>query len=107
MENWLQTGEQIDAVASNNDEMALGALQAIEADGKLGKIVVGGVDATPDALAAMDAGKLNVTVFQDAAGQGGGSVKAAISLVKGEKVDQLVYIPYQLVTPENYKDFKK
>jgi inositol transport system substrate-binding protein len=107
MENWLQTGEQIDAVASNNDEMALGALQAIEASGKLGQILVGGVDATPDALASMEAGKLNVTVFQDAAGQGGGSIKAAVSLVKGEKVDQLVYIPYQLVTPENYKEFKK
>lgn len=107
MENWLQTGEQIDAVASNNDEMALGALQAIEAAGKLGKILVGGVDATPDALASMEGGKLNVTVFQDAAGQGGGSVKAAVSLARGETVEQLVYIPYQLVTPDNYKDFKK
>jgi inositol transport system substrate-binding protein len=107
MENWLQTGEQIDAVASNNDEMALGALQAIEAAGKLGKILVGGVDATPDALASMEAGKLNVTVFQDAAGQGGGSVKAAVGLAKGEKVETFVYIPYQLVTPENFKEFKK
>jgi inositol transport system substrate-binding protein len=107
MENWLQTGEQIDAVASNNDEMALGALQAIEAAGKLGQILVGGVDATPDALASMEAGKLNVTVFQDASGQGGGSVKAAIGLAKGTTVETFVYIPYQLVTPENYKDFKK
>ena len=45
MENWLSTGEQIDAVASNNDEMAIGALSAIEAAGKLGQIIVGGVDA--------------------------------------------------------------
>lgn len=106
MENWLQTGEQIDAVASNNDEMALGALQAIADAGKLGTILVGGVDATPDALASMDAGELNVTVFQDAAGQGGGSVQAAISLAKGETVEKNVYIPYQLVTPENYEEFK-
>jgi inositol transport system substrate-binding protein len=44
MENWLASGQEIDGVASNNDEMALGALQAIKAAGKLGKIPVGGTD---------------------------------------------------------------
>lgn len=107
MENWLSTGKEINAVASNNDDMALGAIKAIEAAGKLGKIVVGGVDATPDALAELEAGKLDVTVFQDAAGQGGGSIKAAFALAKGEKVENRVWIPFQLVTPENYKEFKK
>jgi inositol transport system substrate-binding protein len=105
MENWLSTGDQIDAVCSNNDDMALGAIQAIEAAGLLGKIIVGGTDATPDALAAMDEGKLDVTVFQDAAGQGGGAIKAAIGLAKGETVETRVWIPYVLVTPDNYKDF--
>ena len=80
MENWLASGDQIDAVASNNDEMAIGAIQAIEAAGKLGKILVGGVDASPDALAEMDKGRLNVTVFQNAKGQGEGGIKAAIAL---------------------------
>jgi inositol transport system substrate-binding protein len=107
MENWLQTGDQIDAVAANNDEMAIGALSAIEAAGKLGQILVGGVDASPDALDAMDKGKLNVTVFQNAAGQGEGGIKAAIALARGEKIDQITWIPYELVTPENYKDYMK
>ncbi|MCE7985396.1 MAG: sugar ABC transporter substrate-binding protein [Caldilinea sp. CFX5] len=107
MENWLSTGDQIDCVASNNDEMAIGALQAIEAAGKLGQILVGGVDASPDALAMMDEGKLNVTVFQNAAGQGEGGVKTAIALARGETVDQLVWVDYELVTPENYKDYMK
>jgi len=105
MENWLSTGDQIDAVASNNDDMALGAIQAIEAAGLLGKIIVGGTDATPDALAAMKDGKLDVTVFQDAAGQGGGAIKAAVALARGEAVEYRVMIPYVLVTPENYEDF--
>lgn len=105
MENWLSTGDQIDAVASNNDDMALGAIQAIEAAGLLGKIIVGGTDATPDALAAMKEGKLDVTVFQDAAGQGGGAIKAAVALARGEAVEYRVMIPYVLVTPENYEDF--
>ncbi len=105
MENWLSTGDQIDAVASNNDEMAIGALQAIEAAGLLGQILVGGVDASPDALAEMDKGRLNVTVFQNAKGQGEGGIQAAIALARGEKIDQITWIPFELVTPENYKDY--
>jgi len=104
--NWLSSGLEFDAVISNNDEMAIGAIQALKAAGKdLSKIVIGGVDATQDALAAMQAGDLDVTVFQDAAGQGKGALDAALKLAKGEKVDKKVYIPFQLVTPENVKDF--
>jgi inositol transport system substrate-binding protein len=107
MENWLSSGDQIDAVAANNDEMAIGALAAIEAAGKLGEIIVGGVDASADALAEMDAGRLNVTVFQNAVGQGEGGIATAIALARGEPVEQVVWIPYEPVTPENYKDYMK
>lgn len=106
MEDWLQSGEEITVVCANNDEMALGAINALKAAGKLDKVLVGGVDATGDALAAMEAGDLEVTVFQDASGQGGGGVEAAIKLIKGEKVPSYVDIPYQLVTPANIADFK-
>ncbi len=62
---------QFDAVVSNNDEMAIGAIQALKAAGvDMNKVIVAGVDATQDALAAMKAGDLDVTVFQNAAGQG-------------------------------------
>jgi inositol transport system substrate-binding protein len=105
MENWLASGDQIDAVASNNDEMAIGAIQAIEAAGKLGEILVGGVDASPDALQEMDKGRLNVTVFQNAKGQGEGGIKVAIALARGETVEQMTWIPFELVTPENYKNY--
>jgi inositol transport system substrate-binding protein len=107
MENWIQTGEQIDVVCANNDEMALGAIQALKNATMLDKVVVGGVDATADALAAMQAGDLEVTVFQDASGQGGGGIDAAVKLANGETVPDLVDIPYQLVTPENMADFIK
>jgi inositol transport system substrate-binding protein len=105
MENWLASGDQIDAVASNNDEMAIGAIQAIDAAGKLGEILVGGVDASPDALQEMDKGRLNVTVFQNAKGQGEGGIKVAIALARGETVEQMTWIPFELVTPENYKNY--
>nr|CAD6595823.1 rhizopine-binding protein [Rhizobium sp. Khangiran2] len=107
MTNWLSTGEKFDAVISNNDEMALGAIQAMKAANvSMEDVIVGGVDATQDALAAMEAGDLDVTVFQDAAGQGKGAVDAALKLAMGESVDQKVYIPFQLVTPDNIADYK-
>lgn len=106
MTNWMSAGTEFDAVLANNDEMAIGAIQAMKAAGlDMAAIVVGGVDATSDALAAMKAGDLDVTVFQDAAGQGAGSVDTALALVAGENVDQKVYIPFQLVTPANMADF--
>ncbi|KGD96893.1 sugar ABC transporter substrate-binding protein [Rhizobium sp. YS-1r] len=104
--NWLSSGIEFDAVISNNDEMAIGAIQALRAAGKdMKDVVVAGVDATQDALAAMQAGDLDATVFQDAAGQGKGALDAALKLAKGEQVDKKVYIPFQLVTPANVKDF--
>ena len=106
MTNWLSTGEPFDAVISNNDEMAIGAIQAMKASGiNMDDVVVGGVDATRDALLAMAAGELDVTVFQDAAGQGVGAVDAALALARGEDVDQKVYVPFQLVTPDNMSKF--
>jgi inositol transport system substrate-binding protein len=106
MTNWLSAGRQFDAVVSNNDEMAIGAIQALKAANvSMEEMLVGGVDATQDALAAMQAGDLDVTVFQDAAGQGKGSVDTALKLAKGEAVDQKVYIPFQLVTPANMAEF--
>jgi ABC-type sugar transport system substrate-binding protein len=108
MTNWLSAGVEFDAVISNNDEMAIGAIQAIKSSGQdVGPIIIGGVDATQDALAAMGAGELDVTVFQDAAGQGQGAVDTALKLARGEDVEQKVYVPFQLVTPENMEKFQQ
>jgi inositol transport system substrate-binding protein len=111
MEDWLASGQQIDGVAANNDEMALGALQAIKAARKIGKIPVGGTDGTHDALESMGKGELNNTVFQDPVAQGEEAVNAVYLLVKKEPnpkmVDDNVWIPYQKITKENYKSFMK
>jgi inositol transport system substrate-binding protein len=108
MTNWISAGKPYDAVIANNDEMAIGAIQALKAAGvDMKTMIVGGVDATQDALAAMQAGDLDATVFQDAAGQGKGALEAAINLAAGKPVEQKVYIPFQLVTPENIGNFLK
>lgn len=102
--NWLSAGYDFDAIIANNDEMALGAIQALQAAGRPvgtgeGQVKVAGIDATQDALAAMKAGALAVTVFQDAKGQGVGAVKAAKALIAGENVPVENWIPFELVTP--------
>jgi inositol transport system substrate-binding protein len=111
MEDWLASGQEIDGVAANNDEMALGALQAIKAARKIDKIPVGGTDGTHDALESMDKGELNNTVFQDPVAQGEEAVNAAYLMAKHESnpkaVDSNVWIPYQKITKENYKSFMK
>ncbi|RKX89895.1 MAG: rhizopine-binding protein [Spirochaetes bacterium] len=100
MENWIQTGVQIDAVLANNDEMAIGAAMALEQVGMLDQVLIAGVDATPDALMLMKEGKLDVTVFQDAYGQGYGGIEAAIKAAKGEDLPKIWDIPYEIVTPD-------
>ena len=106
MTNWISAGHKPVAVIANNDNMAIGAIQAMKAAGwDMKDVVVAGIDATQEALAAMKAGDLDVTVFQDAAGQGKGALDAAMTLASGGKVDKKVYIPFQLVTPDNMDQF--
>jgi inositol transport system substrate-binding protein len=104
--NWLSNGMKFDAIIANNDEMAIGAIQAMKAAKKWRPdFMVAGIDATPDALASMKAGDLKVTVFQNAAGQGIGSLEAAIKLIKNQSVDRFVNIPFELVTPANVSKY--
>src|SRR4029453_2653232 len=108
MNNWLVAGTQIDAVVANNDEMAIGAILALQQAGKdPKKVVVAGIDATPDGLAERKKGKRDITGFQDAKGQGKGAVETAVKLIKGEKVESFVWIPFEIVTLENYKEYLK
>ena len=105
-ENWFQSGIELDAILANNDEMAIGALLAAESMGLTDEdIIIAGVDATPDALEFMGRG-LDVTVFQSAHGQGYGGAEAAYTLVKGEPVESMTWIPFELVTPENMADYQ-
>lgn len=106
-EDWLNRfGKDLNAILANNDDMALGAIQALK-DKKRTDVIVVGVDATPDALTSVAKGELPATVFQDAAGQGGGGVEVAVKAAKGEKVIKETWIPFKLVTRENLSQFKK
>ena len=105
MTRWLQSGKQFNMVAANNDEMALGALLAMRKAGvSPQQIRIVGIDATPDALYAMYQNELTATVFQDAEEQGKIALSTATALAaKSDKLPAEILIPYQLVTPENYR----
>ncbi|MDK4700865.1 substrate-binding domain-containing protein [Rhizobium sp. CNPSo 4062] len=106
MQEWLTAGVKFDAVIANNDEMALGAIRAMKRNGMpMKNVVVAGIDATDDALAAMQTGDLAVTVLQSASGQGAAAVDAAIKLASGQKVPRENNVPFELVTPRNIANY--
>lgn len=109
MENWIQSyGNKINAVFAHNDEMGMGALQALEQAKLKDKVIVVSIDAIADALQAVKDGRLNATVYQDAKGQGAGAIDMAIQLIKKEPVEKKeIFIPFQLVTKENADAFLK
>lgn len=108
MENWIQSfGTNIDAVFAQNDEMAMGAVLALEHAKLKHRIVVAGVDAIADALQAVKEGRLDATVFQDSRGQGGRALETAVKIVRQQPYEKQVFIPFQLVTRENVGQYLK
>ncbi len=95
MENILQAQPSIDAVFAQNDEMALGAIKAIQAAKR--QIVVVGFDATDDARAAVEDGSMYATIAQQPAMIGSLGVEAADKILKGESVPDYTPVPLQLV----------
>ncbi len=107
-ENWIQAHKgKFSAVFAHNDEMAMGALLALERAGLKKDVYVIGIDAIAQALSAVKEGRLDATVFQDAVGQGKGSVDAALQLAKKQPCAKETMIPFQLVTRENVTQFLK
>ncbi|MEK4131957.1 ribose ABC transporter substrate-binding protein RbsB [Solibacillus sp. FSL W8-0474] len=95
MENILQSNPDVTAVFAHNDEMALGAQEAISASGK--KIVVVGFDATDDAVAAVKAGKLAATVAQKPDEIGNIAMETAIAYLNGETVENTIPVKLELI----------
>jgi ribose transport system substrate-binding protein len=95
MENLLQGQKDIKAVFAQNDEMALGAIEAIKSTGK--NIVVVGFDGNDDALKAVKEGRLTATVAQQPLLIGKDAVDAASDVIKGKKVKSRIAVPLKLV----------
>lgn len=104
--NWLSQQLTFDVLVANNDEMILGGLMALKDAGKNPvDYLTGGIDATADALQALQAGKLQVTILQDAAGQADAVVNATYKLLQHQPVQSPSWVPFRLVTAENVSSY--
>lgn len=106
MENILQANPEIDGVYAANDEMALGALEAIEAAGRLDKITLIGCDDIDDTKAAIKAGKVEATIAEPPFFLGKNAVETALKYLKGESIEKTVILPSTLITKDNVDSFK-
>lgn len=104
-EDWMQTYPDIDIIVAQNDAMGLGAMQAVLSAGKKDDILICGVDGDQDAVQAIIDGTYDMTVFQNAAGQGSMAVEVALGLIGGETYDKSVMIPFEAITAENAADY--
>ena len=83
----LTAGTEFDCIISNNDAMALGAIEAMKSLGMdPTSVPIVGIDCTPDGAAAVASGEMYMTVFQNAKGQGSGAMQAAINLLNGDGI---------------------
>lgn len=99
MENMLQGNNNIKAVFAANDEMALGAVEAVAGAGK--DILVVGFDATDDAISAIKAGKMGATIAQQPELIGKTAVENAIKLINGEEIPKSIPVEVTLITKDN------
>lgn len=104
MENWLQTGAEIDGVISENDEMAIGAYIALDAAGK-GDVPVVGIDGIADAYQSIANGEMLATYLQDHVSQAQTAVDVAVKAANGEEVEDRYDIPFTLVDKNNVADY--
>ncbi|MFE9639842.1 ABC transporter permease/substrate-binding protein [Nocardiopsis alba] len=103
MTNMLQSNGDVDGVFAENDEMALGAAAALSSAGK--EAVVIGFDGTPEGVDAVGEGVLYATIAQRPAELGRAAVRNAIAVIEGERIEETVKVPVEVVTEENVDDF--
>ena len=101
MENILQAHQDIDAVFAHNDSMALGAVKAIEAAGRLDEVEIVGFDAIDDALTAIKNGKMDSTIAQKPGLMGEMAVENAQKIAEGKELEDSIAVPLELITKED------
>ena len=106
MENILTGNPNLKAVFASNDNMALGAMEAIKNAGMLGDIFVVGFDANPDAAESVLAGEMAATVAQNPYNMGAIGVESVVSLINGGSLDPVIDTGTVLVTAENAADYQ-
>lgn len=105
MEDWIQSFPEFDAVIAANDQMALGAMEALKGADRLEGVQVVGVDGVDEALTAIKAGEMAMTAFQNCDAQAKACIEVLDKLASGEKVTEDVLVPYEVVTADNVDEY--
>lgn len=106
-QNLLQSYPDVDAIFCCNDEMALGTIEAVDAAGKTGEIMISGQDANDDAISAMKEGKMTMTSYGNPYMQAYRSVEVAVDLLNGEEIDSVYTIDTTVVTMDNIDTYNQ
>jgi inositol transport system substrate-binding protein len=105
MEDWIQSFPQIDGVIAANDQMALGALEALKGAKRNQGVLIAGVDATTAACEAIKNGEMAFSVLQSAPDLAKYTYDAIKKLQKGEEIEREIIIPHQNVSIENVDEY--
>ncbi|XID92606.1 sugar ABC transporter substrate-binding protein [Paenibacillaceae bacterium WGS1546] len=107
-EDWIQAYEQFDAIVAQNDESALGAIEALKAANRLDGVIVIGIDGSDEALSSIEAGEMTMTVFQDARSQAQAIVDLAKQLRDGADPASIenINIPFKAISKDNLDEAK-
>jgi ribose transport system substrate-binding protein len=105
-QNLLQAYPNVDAIFGSNDEMALGAVEAVDQAKKIGKILVAGLDANEDAVKAILLGRMHITCDKKSYDQGYYGVAYAVKVLKKQKVAKFIPVKTELITKDNINKYK-
>jgi inositol transport system substrate-binding protein len=106
-EDWVQRYPKFDAIVAANDQMALGALEALKTAGRLKGVMISGVDGTTDALRAIKVGDMSQTIFQNAKGQAVAAYQVIETIKSGKQPASEVVVPFESVTKDNVGTYLK
>ncbi len=106
-EDWIQTYQQFDAIVAANDQMALGALQALKTAGRLKGVAISGVDGVEDALQAIKNGEMAQSILQNAPAQAKAAYEAMKTILAGGKVEKRIIVPFESITAANIDQYLK
>jgi inositol transport system substrate-binding protein len=104
-EDWIQTFPQFNGIIAANDQMALGALEALKTANRLNGVFLTGIDGVTEAVQAVKNGTMTQTVLQNGPGQGAACVEVIQKIRRGEAVSKEVLVPFESITIDNVDEY--
>ncbi|MGL6199027.1 MAG: sugar ABC transporter substrate-binding protein [Lachnospiraceae bacterium] len=105
-EDWIQKYSEFDGICAANDQMALGAVEALKGANRLEGVMVTGIDGLDEAFEALENDEMVQTILQDAPGQANAAYDVVEKLINGEDTDSEVLVPFVSVTKDNVAEYK-